>query len=125
MQYSPKLKKAMEEINQILDKHDIGAFVLLSDGEGFSEFRNKIDPSWSCMFNHQLPDGSQGVRFKAKGKDEKTKKMVSASVNMLSHFVDQLSLHAAFYTQLQGMLKDKVDIERGPDSTTGHVEQNN
>lgn len=36
MQYSPKLKVAMEEIKEILKKNDIAGFVVIHDSDGFS-----------------------------------------------------------------------------------------
>lgn len=68
MQYSPKLKNAMEEIKLIIDKYDIAACVVLHT-PGFSEFLNKIDPSYSCAKIKLLPDGTEGVHFKANAKE--------------------------------------------------------
>lgn len=51
MQYSPKLKKAMEEIKAVLDKHDIGGIVVIHT-PGNAEFLLKVNPSYSCaQFN--------------------------------------------------------------------------
>lgn len=47
MQYSPKLKKAMEDIKKILHENDIAGFVVLHT-PGFSEYLNRVDPSYSC-----------------------------------------------------------------------------
>lgn len=47
MQYSPKLKKAMEEIKRILKDHDIAASVVLHT-PGHSEYYLRINPSYSC-----------------------------------------------------------------------------
>ena len=44
--YSDKLKEAMAEINGVLIKHDIAGVVVLHE-PGFSEFRVRVDPSWS------------------------------------------------------------------------------
>ncbi len=47
MQYSPKLKKAIEEIREILLKHDIAGIVTLH-APGHAEYLNHITPSYSC-----------------------------------------------------------------------------
>lgn len=53
MQYSPKLKKAAEEIKQILQKYDIAANVILHTS-GHSEYLLHITPTYSCAW---LEDG--------------------------------------------------------------------
>jgi hypothetical protein len=63
MQYSPKLKKAMEEIKSIVKRHDIAAHVVLHT-PGHSEFWFEISPSYSCA---KLE--GDNVRFKAKTAD--------------------------------------------------------
>ena len=47
MQYSPKLKVAIEEIKQILKNNDIAGFVVIHT-PGFSEFLNHVETSYSC-----------------------------------------------------------------------------
>lgn len=47
MQYSPKLKTAMERIKAILKEYDIAGAVILHS-PGFSEYLIKIDASYSC-----------------------------------------------------------------------------
>jgi len=49
MQYSPKLKVAMEEIKAILAKNDIAGMVLLHT-PGHGEYFIKVDPTYSCAF---------------------------------------------------------------------------
>jgi len=48
MNYSPKLRKAAEEIQEILEKHDIAGMVLLHT-PGHGEYAAKLDPSYSCV----------------------------------------------------------------------------
>jgi len=93
MRYSPKLKKAAEEIKAILKKHDIGGYVLLHT-PGFSEYVNEISPSYSCaVWDHSLDGaGITGVRFKAKaaelpgGEKERNQKIADTD-NFLLHMV--------------------------------------
>lgn len=54
MQYSPKLKIAMDEIKQVLKKHDIAGFVVLHT-PGFTEYLNRVDPSYSSTFMDENP----------------------------------------------------------------------
>ncbi|WP_293916570.1 MULTISPECIES: hypothetical protein [unclassified Sphingobacterium] len=60
MQYSPKLKKAMQEIRDILSREDIAGFVVIHE-PGFSEYLLKIDPTYSTA---KIRDGK--IELKAK-----------------------------------------------------------
>lgn len=83
MQYSPKLKKAIQEIKDILSREDIAGVVVLHE-PGHSEFLVKVDPTYSCV----KIKGDQ-IRIKAKLKedfngDKKAwTKKVGDSANML------------------------------------------
>lgn len=57
----PKLKTAMEEIKVILEKHDIGAIVLLSS-QSHLEYLRQFKTSWSCMWLE--PGGLVRIRWK-------------------------------------------------------------
>lgn len=48
MQYSPKLKRAMQEIKDILSRADIAGVVILHTPEHI-ETMVKLDPSYSCV----------------------------------------------------------------------------
>lgn len=63
MQYSPKLKNAMEEIKAVIAKYDIAAVVVLHEPD-FVEYFTKIDPSYSCA---SFIEG--GVRVRSKAED--------------------------------------------------------
>lgn len=79
MQYSPKLKKAMEEIKTILKKYDLGAMVVIHT-PGHSEFVLKVDPSYSCAKFNQTGDG---INFKTKGLPKaKQKELARDTANM-------------------------------------------
>lgn len=84
---SPKLKEAMEEIKEILNKHDIAASVILHE-VGFSEFLFKIDPSYSCCFfeGNMLRVKAKAVDY-AGGATERNQKIADTS-NMLHHLVE-------------------------------------
>ena len=48
LKFSPKLKNAMEEIKQILNKHDIAGLIVLHE-PGYGEHYIKINPSYSAL----------------------------------------------------------------------------
>ena len=123
MQYSPKLKKAMEEIKEVAKKYDIAAFVVLNDGDGFSEYLNAVTPSYSCA---SLMEG--GIRFRLKSAEvgkERAKQMAEGTYNMVTHFADMISKHAIMYIDAQKFLKDKWGGEEFPGNETSHDQQNN
>lgn len=128
MQYSPKLKMAMEEIKAVAKKYDIAAAVVLSDGTGFSEFLNKVEASWSAAFVQHTPKG-EAIRFRVKTAEvgkEKAKKLANDTYRMIEHFADVLGRNSLVYFQLLDMLKDYLEVVKKDDgSITGHTEQNN
>jgi len=95
MQYDPKLKKAMEEIKDILNKHDIAGAVVLHS-PGFGEHFIKVDPSYSCAFIDNLPGGEQGIRVRTrlqedfKGDAAKRNKAQEDTVNLFFILVNLL-----------------------------------
>lgn len=121
MQYSPKLKKAMEEIKAVVAKYDIGAFVVIHT-PGHSEFLNKIDPSYSCA----IPQ-TDGIRFKAKaemyegGGAERNQKLAD-TFNLFTHMVDVIGMNWVVYDKALKILP-KHDSTGG--DITGHDQQNN
>lgn len=62
MQYSPKLKIAMEELKQILLKHDIAGTIVIHT-PGHAEYLNYITPSYSCC-RIVLPEGRFELKVK-------------------------------------------------------------
>lgn len=96
MQYSPKLKKATEEISKILEKHDIAGMIVLHT-PGHSEYLLKIDPSYSCA---QL--SGDGLRVRARLKEDfngdvakftQVKTDTSNMLELLSHTTGQMALN--------------------------------
>ena len=86
MQYSPKLKTAMAEIDKILADNDIAGLVVLHD-VGFSEYLLKINTSYSVV---SIDNGSEEIHFRAKlqedfnGDHVKMKYNLGATSNMLN-----------------------------------------
>ena len=125
MQYSPKLKTAMDRIKAILKEYDINATVCLHT-PGFSELLMKVDASYSCA----KIEGDV-LRIKAKlqedfnGDKEAWNKKVADTVNMIVHFQDingQLFMQA---DKAYEMLKKHIDIENDRGNISSHTTQNN
>lgn len=124
MQYSPKLKIAMEEIEAILHKHDIAGFVVIHT-PGFSEYLNEISPSYSCAKIE-----STQLRFKVKasevGGPEKAKQIATDTLNMITHFATIGGKNSMMYMDAERMLKERLGGEDLPgDEHTSHEQQNN
>lgn len=123
MQYSPKLKKAMEEIKKIIKENDIAAFVVLHDERGFSEYLNAVSPSYSCAIVQE-----DGVRFRLKGSEvgkDRAKVIAEGTYNMVTHFADMIGKHALMYIDAQKLLKEKWGGEEFGSGETSHDQQNN
>lgn len=127
MQYSPKLKKAMEEIKGVLNKYDIAGLVCLHT-PGFHEYLNKIDPKYSA-----LSFKNDGAAFEIKGhskhyfgnKEMRDQKLADTK-NMVEHF----SIFAGSQFMLYDEINKKMEETWGKwDSTDGdhtsHTQQNN
>lgn len=127
MQYSPKLKKAMQQIKDILSKHDIAGIVILYEPQ-HSEHLIKVDPTWSCA---KLDPVKGILRMKAKkedysGKVELRNKAINDTTNMIVHFTDQLAMRFSDMSGVQQMIEQAVGIiEKGESSESSHQSQNN
>lgn len=124
MTYSPKLKIAIEEIKQILKKHDIAASVIIHT-PGFSEYLHHINTSYSCAFFE-----GDNLRVKAKlqdfnGDKKAQQKKIADTLNMVTHFGDVGGMVALNFLKMEEMIKAKVDVDEDKGSHTGHTQQNN
>lgn len=122
MQYSPKLKKAMEDIKTILKENDIAGVVLLHT-PGFSEYLNHLGTSYSCA-----SIAPEGVRLKLKEAEvgrERAKQIAGDTYNMITHIEHHLSSHSMMFTACHKLLKEKWNTIDYPGSHTGHNQQNN
>ena len=125
MEYHPKLKKAIAEIKDILDKYDIAGVVVIHT-PGHSEYLTKINPSYSCG---TLIEG-KGLHMKAKladfnGDKEAMHNTVQDTVNMIHHLAEVTGLKGYEFIQI----KEQVDEYFNPKYTDGghtsHTQQNN
>jgi len=112
----------MAEIKAITTKYDIAAFVLLNDGEGFSEYSNIVHPSWSCV---ELKE-REGFRIRLKGSEvgkEKAQKLADHTYNMINHFAHLLMKHTMIYMEADEMLKKAWGASEGKGRDTSERDQ--
>lgn len=124
MQYSPKLKIAMEEIKAILAKHDIGAMVVLHT-PGHSEFLNKLNPSYSCI----IQTGDH-IRFKSKladydGDKQKWQKVTTDSLNLLQCITETTGHVLLPLIDFTEKLEVALDAESRGGGFSSHTTQSN
>lgn len=130
MQYSPKLKKALQEIDDVMKKHDIGGVVVLHT-PGFSEFKSYIDPSYSCAyFDYSIPNAI-GIRFRAKaselpgGAAERNQKIADTD-NLFLHINRNLFVHLEmFHAAYEQFNKSTGGHDHSGGRQTGPQEQGN
>lgn len=124
MNYSPKLKKAMEQIKTVLKEHDIAGVVVIHT-PGFSEYLNHLDTSYSCA--HVSPDGGKiTVRLKRSEVGQaKAKQLAEDTYNMIVHLSRVTVGNAAVYIDCYELLKDRWGGEEEDGTHTGHTDQNN
>jgi hypothetical protein len=129
MQYSPKLKKAMEEMKAIYKKYDIGGFTILhtaDNGHSFSEFLNVLDPSYSCIILN--PNGE--VRFRSKladynGDKAAWRRKTEDSLNLLQSVSEVGGRVVLPLMELTSKLEKDLNAENRPGGFTSHDTQNN
>lgn len=125
MQYSPKLKKAMEEMKEILRKHDIAGVVTLHT-PGHSEYLLHVTPSYSCAtFN------GDELRVRARLKEDfhgnigEQRKKVTDTVNMLDMLSESTAKLAMNLISLSEIVTKKTNAEHLDGGHTSQTTQNN
>lgn len=124
MQYSPKLKKAAEEIKLILKKYDIAANVVLHT-PGHSEYLLHITPTYSAAW---LENGM--VRFRARKQDYNNNSMIrdqkiSDTLNMLRLLSDTAAQNAMALINVSDKFDKIIGVDHDKGDHTSHIEQNN
>ncbi len=124
MQYSPKLKKAIAEIQHILDKYDIAAFIALHT-PGNSEYLNHVNPSYSCA-KHE----GDTIRIKAKAADYNgdtviRNKFLSDTTNMFHCLAEVTGKNAVMLMKLSDKLDEITDATHFGGGHSSHTQQNN
>ena len=125
MQYSPKLKKAAEEIKQVLKKYDIAASVVLHT-PSHCEYLLEITPTYSCAW---IENGNH-LRFRARKQDYNgnvamRNQKIKDTVNMLRILSDQQARHAMNLMEAADKFDKIVGAEHGDEDHTSHTTQNN
>lgn len=124
MQYSPKLKMAMEDMKAIFKKYDIGGVVILHT-PGHGEFLNVLNPSYSC-----ITINGDHVRFKSKlvdydGDKKAWEKKTTDSLNLLQT-VTEIGGHVILpLIELTERLEKDLNAEGGSGDISSHTTQNN
>lgn len=124
MQYSPKLKRVMQEIKDILSREDIAGHVVIHE-PGYSEYLLKVDPTYSCAKIR-----GNRLEIKAKkddflGDTDRQSKVIGDTVNMVTHLCSSLCKGAGLMMNLESILKTKIDIDTDHGGDTDHTTQNN
>lgn len=122
MQYSPKLKKVMEQIKGMLKENDIAGFVVLHT-PGHSEYLNHLQTSYSCA-----TVTTEGVVLKLKEAEVGRKEAVrlaECTFNMVTHITNAICQNAEMYMTCHEMLKQKWDGRSTDGGHTTHNQQNN
>jgi len=128
MNYSPRLKKAMQEIEAILKREDIAGSIVLHR-PGFAEHLLHISPSYSCATIHHGTKQDH-IRLKARSADhngdkEKVRQLVTDTSNMMMHLSTLVGVHAIELMNASELLDTYTGAEHGPSSHSSHTEQNN
>lgn len=124
MQYNPKLKKAAEEIKQVLQKYDIAGNVVLHT-PGHSEYLMHITPTYSCAWLE-----NDSIRFRAKKEDYNgnvivRNQKISDTANMLRLLSDTAGNNALALLQVSDQFDDLIGADHDDSSHTSHTTQNN
>ena len=129
MQYSPKLKRAMEQIKKILKDNDIGGYVVIHSPEhgGHSEYLFELTPKYSCVEWFPQKDGItiKGKLAHYNGDAVKRDKTLNATINMLHHLSTLTMEHGLMMAKVSDQADKTWDAEHGGEGHTSHNQQNN
>ncbi len=124
MQYNPKLKKAAEEMIQVLKKFDIAGNIVLHT-PGHSEYILHITPSYSCAWLE-----NDNIRFRARKQDYNRNaairdQKIADTLNMLRLLSDTAGKNALALMNVADQFDKITDAEHEDDQHTSHTTQNN
>jgi hypothetical protein len=122
MQFSPKLKKAMNEIKFILQKHDIAGVVVLHT-PGHGEELCHLTPTYSCANLHANGE----LRFKAKAADfggdtKKRDQKITDTSNMMAILSERTGVMALNLMNASDMRDKNIGADHGPGSYTPQID---
>jgi len=115
--FSPKLKQARAEIEQVLKRFDIAGHVILHE-PGFGEIFAHLTPSYSNLIG-ELPL----IRLRSKAADyggdkQAQRRDVEATANMLSIMATLLAEAALSFIDLSTFVDKQVGAEHGDGTFT-------
>lgn len=118
MNYSPKLKKAMLQIDEIMKENDIGGAVILHDNTygGHGEDKLYLSPSYSCA---EIKDGV-GIRFKTKDTEE-----ANQTSNLFRTIVDMFGILFSIIEPVSSKLDKRLGATHTPSPITGNLQIEN
>lgn len=125
MQYSPKLKRIMQEFKDILKREDIAAIIVVHE-PGYSESLVHIEPSYSAAKINRLENS---VEFKSAIKHypsmEARHKALTDTANMLSHLSVMTGKIAINLCDASAYIDKKIAAIHGGGGYTSQDAQNN
>lgn len=126
MQYSPKLKRAIEQIKKILKDNEIAGFVAIHT-PGHAEYLLEITPPYSCAEWNATKDSIivKGKLVHYNGDKEKRDKKLTDTINMLSCLSEVTGQNALNLLQVSKQADEVWDAEHTGGGHTSHNQQNN
>lgn len=125
MQYSPKLKRVMAEIDAILKREDIAGLVVLHT-PGHAELLTRLDPSYSCAKIEA--NGQLRVRAKAEdfgGDVNKRNEVLRNTSNMLKLLTHSSGPTVVGLMETSEKLDKQLNAYHTGDGFSSNAEQNN
>ena len=126
MNYSPKLHKAMEELNAVLKKHDIAGFIAIHT-PGYVEYSHNLMPSYSAC-NIDNTTGRVVIKGKLEhylGNKEEQHYKLSATCNML-HMIAEATMEQGLNIAILSQHADELfGSEHGNATHYGKTELDN
>jgi hypothetical protein len=109
MNYDPKLRECMAEIEETLKKFECGGFICLSS-KTHGEFKMCIEtPSWS---NVRFIKGDKGIHIKLYTKSDHAR--TEATVAMLAQFRDMAAMLFKQTDQIMEQIQHHAVVEHVP-----------
>ncbi len=124
MQYSPKLKKAMAAIKDVLEAYDIAGIIVIHT-PGHSEYINHISPSYSCAKQE-----GDNLRIRAKASDyngdvDMRNQKIKDTSNMLHILSEVGGRNALMMMEVSENLDQIVGATHDGGGHSSHTTQNN
>lgn len=125
MQYSPKLKKAAEEIKKILVENDIAGIISIHT-PGFSEYINYLTTSYSCIIvEKDLIRARARLQEDYKGDIALWKMDVKNTCDMLHHLSTVGGPQLLAILELSKQMDEVANAEYEGPGHSSHTTQNN